>query len=119
MTRVLRATCEGKVVTSQGVEVEADILSEGEGASEGALLLDRDLAIYLASNAKDIKEALGRIASALESVASGLEALDTQGFIIEVVGQATGVESPPVASGDISAIQDVKAELEELMERLK
>ncbi len=124
MSKMIDATCEGGVVTADGVPVDAAvILSEGVASSEGILILDEDLAKYVTSNALDLKETLDKIASSLEKIASALSAIDGAGYIISVSGgamaPAIGVPSPPVATSDIAAINSLKSEIETLMENLR
>lgn len=59
MSKILSASCTGKVVTAEGLPVStAEILSEGNGVSEGALLMDEEKQYYITSNATDIKQTL-------------------------------------------------------------
>jgi hypothetical protein len=112
MSKIIEATCVGKVVTADSVPVPAaDILSEGVGSSQGVLLLDEDLAKYVTSNASDIKSALEKIASALGSIASALTAIDLK---------PSGSGPPaPAAAGDITSITSVQTQLTVLKGMLK
>lgn len=114
MSKVLRATCEGGTVTALETEVEsARILSEGVGASEGILVLDEERADYLASNASDIKKLLTAIVSALGEVSSALSSIDAKPT------GGSGSAPAPAAGGNVSAIDALKDELDELKDNLK
>lgn len=76
MSKVLEASCVAGVVTCEGKPVEATILSEGIGESSGALILQQALAIYLTSNATDIKESIEALNSMITKITTVLTALD-------------------------------------------
>lgn len=120
MTKVLEATCVAGVVTADGVAVpEADILSQGVGESEGVLILDESDAKYIADTSDDLKSTLDNLIDVLGDIASALTSIDSAGYVIAVVGSASGVPSPPVATSSIAQINAVKAELQALKEELK
>lgn len=124
MSKVLEASCVGGVVTADGVPVgSAQILSEGVGSSQGVLLLDEDLARYIAKTSPDLKTTLERLITALEKIASALTSLDTAGFLIGVTGgaasPAVGIPGTPVAASDIAAITAAKVQLNTLKGMLK
>ncbi len=112
MSKILKASCEGGVVTCESVPVtDAEILSEGIGASVGILALDEDESTYLTSNADDIKESLDKIASALGQIVLALTILD---------GKPLGTLSPaPAAAANITEITTIQGELTALKEMLK
>lgn len=76
MPAILPATCEEGAVTVQGQHIEAQILSDGVGASEGLVAINADKAFYVTSSAQDLKQALETIASALSSTASMLSTIN-------------------------------------------
>lgn len=112
MSKMLNATCVGRIVTSSGVPVpSAEILSEGVGSSTGVLLMDEEEAKYITSNSSDLKTALEQIANALTSIASALTLLDAKPL---------GTLGPsPAASASISQVTAVQAQLSALKEVLK
>jgi hypothetical protein len=112
MSKALAATCQDGVVTADALEVPGvTILSEGVAPSSGILLLEAGAKTYFAKTTPDLKTTLGKIADALDSIASALTAIDAK---------PPGTEPPaPAAAGDIAAISSLQAELEELMENLK
>ena len=113
MSKILDATCQGKVVTSQDVQVPAaKILSEGIGESEGLLLLEGARATYITSSASDLKQTLNQVAEALQTIAGALEAIGSN-----MTGDTT---SPPGSlPGDVASIQSAATALQALMENLK
>lgn len=75
--KAIDATCVAGVVTAQSIPVEATVISEGVKSSDGVLLLDEDRAIYLTSNAEDIKDLITNIGDVLTkiiTIATGLDA---------------------------------------------
>lgn len=80
MSKFFEASCEDGVVTYQGVEVPAEILSAGLGSSTGLLFFQKDRAFYLPSSASDIDgliERLVELTTQLETILSGLDAVST------------------------------------------
>ena len=74
MSKILDATCQANVVTSEGIVIPGvTVLSKGVASSSGLLILDEEKATYLTSNATDIESTLTKIASILDSVKAGLE----------------------------------------------
>lgn len=113
MSKILDATCEAGEVTADLVPVpEAEILSEGQGASEGVLLIEGERVRYLTSNASDLKtsiekaiDSIGKIANILTAIGAGM------------TGPTTA--PPPTLGADIIALQAVATELETLKGNLK
>lgn len=127
----VEAVLEGGKVKVGGKEIaDAVVLSEGVGDSEGVLFIYGDQSFYYAKTSPDLAQtldrlvaALGKVSDALDSTASGISALDSAGFLI---GASAAVPGPPVATGDVSAINSakgdldaIKGELEDLMEDLR
>jgi hypothetical protein len=112
MSKILEATCEAGVVTSQGVAVEATILSEGMGASEGVLVLEGVQASYITSNASDLKTTLEKVVNALTKIGETLTAIG---------GGMTGPSTapPPALPANVAEINSLIAELSTLKENLK
>jgi hypothetical protein len=113
MSKVLEAICVGGVVTSEGVPVPAaDILSEGVGASSGVLILDRDLAKYIAKTSPDLKSTLEILSSALTTIATSLTSIGAG-----MTGPTTA--PPPTLAVDVAQITLAVTELDALKEILK
>lgn len=112
MSKMLDATCVAGVVSTGGVPVPGvGILSEGVGASTGILFLDEDQAMYLAKISPDLKSTLDGLISALTSISSALNALNTA-TLLTTCPAGSGVAGPPlVATADITAINTAKAQL--------
>jgi len=112
MSKILEATCEDEVVTSNGVEVPmAEILSKGLGASSGALLIEGKKAWYITSSASDLEEIIDKVVDALEKVSSALETLNTTNV----------TDGAPIAAAasDIVQVDSAIEELESFKEMLK
>lgn len=73
---MLDATCENGVVTCEGQEIDAEILSEGMGSSSGAVIVDKGTAKYFTSNASDIKDLITSLESIIQQVVLIATALD-------------------------------------------
>jgi hypothetical protein len=112
MSKILAASCKGKVVKSEGVSVEAQILSEGAGESAGVLVLDGENATYLTSNASDLKTTLDKVSNALTKISETLTAIG---------GGMTGPSTapPPALPANVAQINSLVAELSTLKENLK
>lgn len=112
MSKILEATCSASgVVTSDSLTVEAEVLSEGNQASSGLLILEEASAWYLTSSATDIKSTLERVASALEDLES---ALTTVANTLTAIGAGmTGPTTapPPTLATDVSSIISKVAEV--------
>jgi hypothetical protein len=113
MFKILEATCEEGVVSSEGVEVPgAQILGEGVGASSGALLLQGSERTYIPKTSPDLKQTLEKVAAALNTIAETLTSIGA--------GMTGATTAPP---GDlvtkVTEIQGVATDLETLMEALK
>jgi hypothetical protein len=117
MTKILEASCENQVVTVDDLPVDdTPILSEGVAASEGFTFLDGNKRVYIPKTSPDLKTTLTQLVDALDNISSALSALDSAGFLIAATA---GVPSPPVASGDISALNDAKTALNNLKDNLR
>jgi hypothetical protein len=113
MSKILDATCAGGMVTAGGVPVPAAaILSEGVGPSSGVLVMEKDKATYLTSNAADLKETLGKTADALTKIATTLTSIG-----LGMAGPATA--PPPTLAADVAEITATALQLEVLKEMLK
>ena len=91
----LKASCKNKKVEHEDREVDALILSEGEGESEGALILDQDRAFYIAKTTQDLKDVIDAIID-----------LATQ-----VQSNSTAWGAPVVLTGLISSLNSLKGNL--------
>lgn len=113
MSKVLEATCVGGLVTSHGTPVvEADILSQGIGLSSGVLILDDDEATYVTSNASDLKDAISKIASTLDTIGTTLTSIAAS-----MTGPTTA--PPPTLPANVVLITLAVAQLNILKETLK
>jgi hypothetical protein len=112
MSKILEANCVGKVVKVEGVPVEAEILSEGNGQSEGALLLEGQKAVYLTSNASDLKTTLEKVSNALTKISETLTSIGSG-----MTGPTTA--PPPALPANVAEINSLVAELSTLKENLK
>lgn len=118
MSKVLPATCEDSVVTCEGVPIpSARILSEGIGESEGVLVLEEDRADYIAKTSPDLKATIEKLIAALGNASAALSAIDNRVYVI--ASGSPDSFGPPVAAGDISALNEVISDLEEFKEVLK
>lgn len=124
MSKILNAKCDAQGnVTFNGYAVkEAVVMSEGKQSSDGLLLLDEKLVRYLTSSASDIKLALEKVSDALAQISSGLQSLDAASIKVVSGGitvPAVGSPLPPAAASSISAINSIKAEIDNLAGALK
>jgi len=100
MSKVLNATCEGNVVSAEGVQVPGvTVLSEGVSASSGILILEEEKKTYLAKTSPDLKSALQLIISALTSI-------DTNGYIISSGPDVPGGPKAASAISQLTALKD-------------
>jgi hypothetical protein len=112
LSKIITASCEASVVTADDIAVDATILSEGIGASEGLLVLDKTNATYLTSNASDLKTAIEKVISALNKVTDTLTAIGT--------GMTGSTTAPPAALPiNVALITAIVTELTTLKESLK
>jgi len=112
MSKILQATCISGVVSYEGFPVEAEILSEGVGESEGVLILQGDKAFYIASNATDLKTTLEKLTNALTKVTETLTAIGAG-----MTGPTTA--PPPTLAANVVTINLAVTELTTLMGALK
>ena len=91
----LKASCKNKKVEHEDREVDALILSEGEGESEGALILDQDRAFYIANTTQDLKDVIDAIIDLANQVQSN----------------STAWGAPVVLTGLISSLNSLKGNL--------
>jgi len=108
-TKMLEATCDatGVVKVDGNTVPEAEVLSEGTKISSGALLIDKDLALYLTSSASDVKKVIE----------------DLTAIIQKVIEIATGLDgatnSPGAQATNITALTTLKTSFEATKETLK
>lgn len=112
MSKVLSASCSGGVVTVAGAIVQATILSEGIGNSEGVVILDKDKAFYIATNATDLKTTLQKISDALAKIGETLTAIGAG-----MTGPTT--TPPPTLPVSVAQINLIVTELNALKDALK
>jgi hypothetical protein len=94
MSKILKATCAAGVVIAEDdeVPVDADILSEGVGDSEGLLILNKNKATYITSNASDLKTDIEKTVDALTKCASSNTTL--AGSLTAIAGALTALANP-------------------------
>jgi len=112
LSKILPANCESEEVTIEGQQVEASILSEGIGASNGVALIDKEQVTYITSNATDIKTTLEKLT----------ESLDKAVLIFTSIGAGmTGPTTapPPTLAVDLAEITAISTELKALKDELK
>ena len=112
MSKILNATCQGGTVLVDGVPVNAEILSEGQGPSEGVALIEKEKVFYVASNATDIKTTLEKVTNVLTKIGETLTAIG---------GGMTGPTTapPPNLATNVAEMNLVIAELTALKDVLK
>lgn len=112
MSKILEASCISKAVKWEGSPVETEILSEGNGESSGLLLLEKDKAYYITSNATDLKTTLEKLIDALTKVTETLTAIG---------GGMTGPTTapPPTLATNVAAVNMIVTELTTLKGQLK
>lgn len=77
MSKTLPAECVQSVVSFNGVTIpDAEILSEGNGQSNGIAIIDDDKAYYVTSSATDLKNAIVALNSMITKITNVLSALD-------------------------------------------
>lgn len=113
MSKILEATCENGQVTAEGAQVPgATVLSEGVGASEGALLMEGDKKLYVTSNATDLKTTIEKVIAAINKIGTTLTAIGA--------GMTGPTTAPPGTLGaDVAELTQIATELETLKGQLK
>lgn len=113
MSKILPATCVSKVVKCENVPVEtAQILSEGNGESEGVLLLEDEKQFYLTSNATDLKETIDKLNQLIPKLVT---------IFTNVAAGMTGPTTapPPTLGADLTILNQINSELTALKSVLK
>ena len=112
MSKILDATCQNNVVTSEGVTVaDTTVLSKGIAKSSGQLFLEEDKATYITSNATDIETTLAKVSTLIQSTK---DALDKIALTLTSIGAGmTGPTTapPPSLAADVLVINAKTAEL--------
>ncbi len=133
MSKTLPATCAAGIVTALGVPIDADILSEGVGSSEGVVILDDEDATYIPKTSGDLDTTLDKLINALTQVKvaldetkSGLQTLAGKNYLIAATA---GVPDPAASTSWVSnitnlgaastAVASLKTELQTLKSQLK
>lgn len=127
MSRVLAATCSAGVVKyGQTVVPDAEILSDGTGASEGILILDGPDAYYFATNSSDLKTAIGKTVSILSNLHDALSKIAST--LTEIGAGMTGATTAPpgdlaadvtAINASVTALDSLKTDLTTLEGQLK
>jgi hypothetical protein len=76
MARVLEATCEAGIVTVSGLQITAEILSQGVEASSGVVILDGEKAFYVANTYEDLSEIIDEVCGLVDQISTVLTGLD-------------------------------------------
>jgi len=134
LSKVFSATCQSGIVKIGDLVVPGvELLSEGVAASTGILLIDEDKAYYFPTMSTDLKTtleklvvALTQVKTALDKTVDSLTAIDTAAPLVTSCGAGAGTATwVPVATASITpigtaatAIENVKTELETLLENL-
>jgi hypothetical protein len=112
MAEILNATCSNQVVKVGTTPVNCDILSQGDGASSGILILQGEQKKYVTSNAADLNATLVKLVDVLGTIADTLTAIGAG-----MLGSATA--PPPTLAASVASIEAVRAELNTLKGVLK
>lgn len=113
MAKVLEASCENGIVTLEGQQIEVDLLlSEGVAPSTGVLIIDGAKTYYVARTSPDLKSSLETITEAINSIADIFTAIGA--------GMTGPTTAPPgTLAADVTELQALATELEDLGEALK
>ena len=112
MSRILDARCTAQIVTVEGLPVEAIVLTQGMGSSEGVALIDKEKVVYLTSNSDDIKETLVKVKTAILKIGELLTAIGAG-----MTGPTTA--PPPMLPTGVAELTMIASELTILSEQLK
>lgn len=114
MSKILSATCDanGKVSVAGKEVPDALVLSLGKQSSEGALLLDELLKIYVTSSATDIKTVIEKLSALITQISTTLTSIGAG-----MTGPTTA--PPPTLASDVAMLTSIKVELDTLKESLK
>lgn len=107
MTKILDAECSAGVVQVDGFVVEADLVTDGIGDSEGFVLLDGETVKYVASNVDDLKEIIDAVAAIVDQLIVVTTSLDAVTI------------SPGSASAGIALLTPLKLQMVALKEVLR
>lgn len=111
MVKILEAECEAGIVTAEGLPVPGtDVLSNGVGASEGALLLDGEKRVYIPDTTPDLEEAIEKLIDVITSASDALTQIATSLTAIGAVPTPVWVP-PPTIPADVVIITAKVAEL--------
>jgi hypothetical protein len=112
MSKILEASCVGEVVTVEGIPLEnVEILSEGLGQSEGALLMEGQKKFYITSSASDLSSTIDQIVEGLNKTVEGLNAA---GGALNGIAGGAGTSTIAAATGIapiIAALNTLKGQL--------
>lgn len=106
MPKILDAVCvEGEVKIGAVVLENVIFVSQGEGDSEGIVLIDEEKIYYIPVANTDLKTTLEKVVDALTAAATALtQAATGMGAIDVKPTGGTGSASTPAAASNISAI---------------
>lgn len=126
-SKVLDATCQNGIVTSQGVSVPvATVMSEGVASSVGNLIVDEEKAWYITKISPDLKKLITDLVAAISDVKSALDqvslALTDSASALTIVDAkpvgGTGSAPAPGAAANITAITTAKGQIDALASSL-
>lgn len=113
MSKAISATCAAGVVSVNGVTLPGVvILSEGQGQSEGILLVDESNAYYLAKTSGDMAALLPDLTEAIEKT------LDLVGSVNDSLAGSSSAPYPTFAT-DRAAIDQIVGRIETLAGNLR
>lgn len=107
MTKIFTANCQGGVVTTEGLTLDADIVASGQGQSSGAVILEKDHAVYLPNTQPDLETTIEKLSESLGKLTEILAAIGA--------GMTGPTTAPPgTLATDLAEITALKAELDAL-----
>ena len=127
MSKVLEATCEGGVVKVGTLTIEGAVIhSEGEGASQGVLIMEEAESHYLAKTTPDLKTTLGKLSDTLDELSTVLNKVATTFTSVGAGMTGPTTAPPPTLATDVASIVTsatqltaIQTEIDELKEMLK
>jgi hypothetical protein len=77
MTKIIEASCIQNNITVDGVILtDSFILSEGKGASDGILFINKDKSYYIANTSADLKYTIQSLSDITQQIIAALTALN-------------------------------------------
>lgn len=113
MSKSLDATCQAGVVQVDNVPVQGvTVLGEGQGQSEGMLVLDEDKRWYVARTSGDLKSTLDQVIAALDATVQAIDKIAST--FTDVGGGMAGSATapPPTLPASVAEIQAAGAQVD-------